>query len=299
MPLMHPVPLNIIAHPPKMDRCSNLRRTEDGTYEDPITFEPVDMDRLISFTRGNHTFCYDAVTLMKFLRMKENELPGGRNVLPETNSPLTVEELATLYERGLSFFPEMYVVARGDTPLPYSFTDKDAAIRYVTEQGYGSVFAYHLFNDAELYLAFYPHGVESMRQVFGVRGPATPVLRRQSAVYVPPSVAAPADERRDAPPAPRRRRIPARNTANDETTTTTDDTTTDEEMDTASRDDAMGGNDIMQHARRLAARAQQSGMTPQRVASQRGSSHQGVPRSYRSSPRTYRTVARQLEFDDE
>lgn len=152
-----------------MDRCVNLRRNEAGQYEDAISYEPVSEERLLHFRRGQHTFCYDVVTLLKLVKQSR-----GQPLLPETRSPITEVELAMIRDKVEELFPPAYLVAIGEQVLPYPYNDAQQAIAYVVKQGRGSVFMVRQFNDPGLFAFFYPNGLDDMEQVFGLRRSSVP-----------------------------------------------------------------------------------------------------------------------------
>jgi len=154
-----------------MADCSNLRFNEEtGSYEDSLSFEEVVPERLMRFSRGNHIFCYDLFSLLRLIAAHRQSQARTPLLIPATRDPFTAAELATITARADELFPFSYIVAQGDVVLPYPFFAREAAIAYVNERGSGSVFAARTFNDGALYETMYPHGIDDMEQVFGLRG---------------------------------------------------------------------------------------------------------------------------------
>jgi len=142
--------------------CSNLVEVAPNQYEDPITLELIPSNRIVHLTYEGHSFCYDALSLLKYITIEQQE--GRRARLPDNNLLLSRDGVAYVREVARSSFPTRYrIVGLGflNSNIIYpSFPTREEAEYYITllpPDYYRVVEVAHTTDPEELFL-LYPFG---------------------------------------------------------------------------------------------------------------------------------------------
>jgi hypothetical protein len=154
--------------PMEMEGCVNRRLDEETNQEeDPITFEPVIPEEVISIVRDGRRYCYNVFALLRLI--DKQRVDGRKHTLPESRHELTLEEINGVYSMAESRFPTIYIVTYGNVATPYTFTTEVKAVDFVTRKGEGSVYGIAQTDDADLYDLIYPNGLDNIVPLFSIR----------------------------------------------------------------------------------------------------------------------------------
>ena len=142
-------------------RCTNIIPNEDGEYEDPISLSAIPPNRLVHLASGQLQFCYDALELLRYIRVEQNArrqptLPDNRIIL----LPVGVEEVRRVARLS---YPQRYQMEKDGRQIASFNTQEEAQIYINEEEDWQSLYYYTIAdveNDPVLEDLLYPNGVE-------------------------------------------------------------------------------------------------------------------------------------------
>jgi hypothetical protein len=149
-----------------MNRCVNLRPEDDGSFSDIISQEQVAERDLVSFSFNDQQFCYDSLTLLRYLDHLHSQ--GQQPMLPE-RFPLSEDQMAQVYQHARQRYPQVFMVTDGDRATPYSFATLESAVSFVSTRARGTVYQLAQVDTPELAMLLYPEGLSNVIPVFALR----------------------------------------------------------------------------------------------------------------------------------